>query len=94
MSGDICVDEARRMRNLVNRTRPKLRQRFYTYSFVLLQISPVAVVVDIVLPTLISYVSHTAKFKQTSPSYDTVKKNVVLLVLMIVGLMILSMAVC
>ena len=29
MSGDICVDEARRMRNLVNRTGPKLRQRFY-----------------------------------------------------------------
>ena len=27
MSGDI--DEARRLRNLVNRTAPKLRQRFY-----------------------------------------------------------------
>ena len=35
MSGDI--DEARRLRNLVNRTAPKLRQRFYQSKIVTLE---------------------------------------------------------
>ena len=49
----------------------------------MLQISPVDVVVDIVLPTLISHVSHTTNLSRPHRVTILLKNNVVLLVLMI-----------